>query len=29
MRPYVAILGTMLMGQDMDPHQLPCVLESA
>src|SRR5436190_14389839 len=28
-RPYVSILGTILMGQDMYPHQLPCVLESA
>src|SRR6266487_362804 len=29
LRQCVSILGTMRMGQDMYPHQLPCVLESA
>jgi len=28
-RTYVSLLGTMLMGQDRYPHQLPWVLESA
>jgi len=25
----ISLLGTMLMGQDMYPHQLSCVLERA